>query len=67
MLDEEAYTMREDERKATEEADRAAKARQPVAPNGQQDNGDGSGDAQMSAQDIMAQLEAAQWILARGA
>lgn len=63
-LDEEEYQAREDERRANAEADRAAKARQPVADNSAQD--DAPQDEEMSTQEVMDQLLAAQRILARG-
>lgn len=64
MIDEEEYQAREDERKASEAADRAAKARQPVGNEPPQD--DGAQDEEMSTQEAMDQLLAAQRILARG-
>lgn len=68
-LDEEEYQAREDERKASEQADREAKARPPAfVPQGdaQDDSQDDTQEAEMSTQEMMAQLLAAQRILARG-
>lgn len=61
-LDEEEYTTREDERKADQQAERDAKARQPVSPGGQTQ----SDDEEMSSE-ARHTLMAARQVLARGA
>lgn len=69
LIDEEEFQAREDERKANQEADRQAKAKQPVnVPPGDEDAGDEEADSeeQMSASQRAVVL-AAERILARGA
>lgn len=62
MLDEEEFTAREEERKTTEEADRAAKARQPVG--GPQAR---AGEEEEMSSEARAMELARQMVLARGA